>query len=167
MKDDNGSYIHNLCSCEKKAWKKIPARTGFVPLTSAIPVHQYRRGQRVRIPYKPEFFSGFLFPAVKVVHITAMIILHLSVFVFVVVLFCLFVCLFFFLWNRNVLGFHVMKESEPNCKTSHRNFNSLSDETHGKSELTVHKQSRGYKRNKKKEGSKIYKNDSFNIWQSK
>ena len=106
------------------------------------------RGQRVRIPYKPEFFSGFLFPAVKVVHITAMIILHLSVFVFVVVLFCLFVCLFvFFLWNRNVLGFHVMKESEPNCKTSHRNFNSLSDETHGKSELTVHKQSRGYKRN--------------------
>ena len=43
-----------------------------------------------------------------------------------------------------------MKEREPNCKTPHRNFNSLSDETHGKSELTVHKQSRGYKRNKKK-----------------
>ena len=42
-----------------------------------------------------------------------------------------------------------MKEREPNCKTPHRNFNSLSDETHGKSELTVHKQSRGYKRNKK------------------
>ena len=60
-----------------------------------------------------------------------------------------------------------MKEREPNCKTPHRNFNSLSDETHGKSELTVDKLSRGYKRNKKKEGSKIYKNDSFNIWQSK
>ena len=43
-----------------------------------------------------------------------------------------------------------MKESEPNCKTSHRSFNSVSDERHGKSELTVHKQSRGYKRNKKK-----------------
>ena len=82
------------------------------------------------------------------------------------VLFC-FVLFFFFLWNRNVLGFHVMKEREPNCKTPHRNFNSLSDETHGRSELTVHKQSRGYKRNKKKEGRKIYKNDSFNIWQSK
>ena len=64
-----------------------------------------------------------------------------------------------------VLGFHAMKESEPNCKTPHRKFNSLSDETHGKH--MVHKQSRGYKRNKKKEGSKIYKNDSFNIWQSK
>ena len=54
------------------------------------------------------------------------------------------------LWNCNVLGFHVMKEREPNSKTPHRNFNSMSDETHGKSELTVHKQSRGYKRNKKR-----------------
>ena len=70
---------------------------------------------------------------------------------------------------KHVLGFHVTKESEQNCKTPHRNFNSLSDETHGRSELTVHIQRRGYKRNKKNEGSKIYKNDSnsFNIWQSK
>ena len=49
---------------------------------------------RVRIPYKPEFFSGFLFPTVKVAYITAMIILHLSVFVFVVV-----VVLFFFFYE--------------------------------------------------------------------
>ena len=35
-----------------------------------------------------------------------------------------------------------MKESEQNRKTLHQNFNSMSDETHGKSELTVHKQSR-------------------------
>ena len=41
-----------------------------------------------------------------------------------------------------------MKESEPNCKTPHRNFNSMSDETHGKSELTVHKQSRDIKETK-------------------
>ena len=32
---------------------------------------------RVRIPHKPEFFSGFLFAAAKVAYITAMIILHL------------------------------------------------------------------------------------------
>ena len=31
-----------------------------------------------------------------------------------------------------------MKESEPNYKTPHQNFNSMSDETHGKSELTEH-----------------------------
>ena len=31
----------------------------------------------VRIPHKPEFFSGFLFAAAKVAYITAMIILHL------------------------------------------------------------------------------------------
>ena len=51
-----------------------------------------------------------------------------------------------------MLRFHVVKESEPNCKTPHQNFNSMSDKTYGKSELTVHKQSRGYKRNKKKGG---------------
>ena len=34
---------------------------------------------------KPEFFSGFLVPTVKVVYITAMIIVHLSVFVVVAV----------------------------------------------------------------------------------
>ena len=47
-----------------------------------------------------------------------------------------------------------MKESEPNYKTPHQNFNSMSDETHGKSELTEHKQSKGYKRNKKRREAK-------------
>ena len=32
------SCIRNLSSCEKKAWKKIQAWTGFEPMTSAIPV---------------------------------------------------------------------------------------------------------------------------------
>ena len=47
VKEDHRSYIHKFYSCEKKAWKK-----------------------------KPESFSGFLFPAAKVAHITAMIFLH-------------------------------------------------------------------------------------------
>ena len=34
-------------------------------------LHQYRRG--IRIPYKPEFFSGFLFATAKVASVTAMI----------------------------------------------------------------------------------------------
>ena len=42
------------------------------------------------------------------------------------------------------------------------NFNSISDQTHGKNEPIVHEQSAGYKRNKKKMvGSKIYENDSY------
>ena len=40
LKEDHDSYIRNLCSCEKKAWKKIQACTGFEPLTSAIPVQR-------------------------------------------------------------------------------------------------------------------------------
>ena len=32
---------------------------------------------RVRIPYKPEFFSGFLFATAKIAYITAMIFLHI------------------------------------------------------------------------------------------
>ena len=50
MKDDHGSYIRNFCSCEKKAW----IRTGFVPLTSAIPV-QFKVSSRV----KNHHFSKF------------------------------------------------------------------------------------------------------------
>ena len=34
------SYIRNLCSCEKKAWKKSQACTGFELLISAIPVQR-------------------------------------------------------------------------------------------------------------------------------
>ena len=41
-------------------------------------LHRYRmQRSRVRIPYKPEFFSGFLFATAKVAFTTAMIILHL------------------------------------------------------------------------------------------
>ena len=106
---------------------------------------------RERIPYEPEFFFMVFFRNCKgcVYNCHYHPSFKCFCFVVVVVLFCLFVCLFFY-WNRNVLGFYVIKESEPNCKTPHRNFNSLSDETHGKSELTVHKQSRGYKRIKKR-----------------
>ena len=73
--------------------KNIQAFTRFAPLTSAIPVqrtslnfwlvslidralHRYRRG-RVRIPYKPEFFSSFLLATAKIAYITAMIFLHI------------------------------------------------------------------------------------------
>ena len=35
------------------------------------------RRSRVRIPYNPEFFSGFLFATAKVAYITAMIFLHI------------------------------------------------------------------------------------------
>ena len=38
MREYHRSYRRNFCSCEKKAWKKIQACTGFEPLTSAIPV---------------------------------------------------------------------------------------------------------------------------------
>ena len=151
MKDDHCSYMHNFYSWEKKAWKKFRLVRDSNPLTSAILVHRYRRGQGNESRTSRNFFSGFFFATAKVVYITAIIILHSSVFVLLLLLSC-FVCLFvcFFYWNRNVLGFYVIKESEPHCKTPHRNFNSLSDETHGKSELTVHKQSRGYKRIKKR-----------------
>ena len=42
---------------------------------SAAPVSQR---SRVRIPFKPEFFLGFLFATAKVASITAMIIFHLK-----------------------------------------------------------------------------------------
>ena len=44
-------------------------------LKSTAPVSQR---SKVRIPYKPEFFSGFLFATAKVAYITAMIIVHLK-----------------------------------------------------------------------------------------
>ena len=57
MKDDHRSYVRNFCA-----------------LQSAAPVSQR---SRVRIPYKPEFFLGFLFATAKGTYMTAMIILHL------------------------------------------------------------------------------------------
>ena len=57
MKDDHRSKIRNFGALQS------PARVS--------------QRSRVRIPYKPEFFSGFLFATAKVAYITAMIILHL------------------------------------------------------------------------------------------
>ena len=62
-----GHWIGSTCSqmaCYLNNWQ------------SAAPVLQR---SRVRIPYKPEFFSGFLFATAKVAYITAMINLHLRV----------------------------------------------------------------------------------------
>ena len=67
MKEDHHSYRRNFGSCELK---KIQACTRFEPLTFAIPV-------QLRIPYKPEFFSGFLFATAKFASITVMIFFHL------------------------------------------------------------------------------------------
>ena len=72
MKDDHRSYIHTqLLQLGKESLKKIPACTGFEPLTSAIMVQRSQRS-RERIPYKPEFFfSGFLFTTAKVAYMRA------------------------------------------------------------------------------------------------
>ena len=95
MNEDHRSYIRNFCSCEKKAWKKfrlvrdsnpwplryrysVQAWIFFSWLVSLIDraLHRYRRS-RVRIPYKPEFFSSFLLASAKIAYITAMIFLHI------------------------------------------------------------------------------------------
>ena len=87
-----------LLQLGKESLKKNPACTGFEPLTSAILVHRYRRGQGNESRTSRNFFSGFLFATAKVAYITAIIILHLSVFVLLLLLscfVCLFVCFFF------------------------------------------------------------------------
>ena len=52
-----------------------PAPSWLVSLIGRA-LHRYRSA-RVQIPYKPEFFSSFLFATTKVAFFTAMIILHL------------------------------------------------------------------------------------------
>ena len=79
--------VIQLLQLGKESLKKIPACTGFEPLTSAILVqralpiklHRYRRGQGNESRTSRNFFnfSGFLFATAKVANITAMIILHL------------------------------------------------------------------------------------------
>ena len=39
--NDPRSYEHYWTSSWNEAWKKIQARTGFEPMTSAIPVQRY------------------------------------------------------------------------------------------------------------------------------
>ena len=38
IEERSSQLLRNLSSCEKKAWKKIQAWTGFEPMTSAMPV---------------------------------------------------------------------------------------------------------------------------------
>ena len=68
------AVIYATFAVAKREPEKNQVGTGFEPLTSA-PVS---KTSRVRILYKPEFFSGFLFATAKVTYITAMIILHLQ-----------------------------------------------------------------------------------------
>ena len=63
-----------LLQLRKESLKEIQVRTGFEPLNSA----PLSKTSRVRILYKPEFFSAFLLATAKVAYITAMIILHLQ-----------------------------------------------------------------------------------------
>ena len=62
----------HILQLRKESLKKIQACTGF----EAAPVSQR---SRVRIPYKPEFFSSFLFATAKVASITVMIFFHIIV----------------------------------------------------------------------------------------
>ena len=76
---------------------------------SAAPVSQ---SSKVRIPYKPEFFSGFLFATEKVAYITTMIILHL-IYSFSLIscflgLFCLAMCISNLLFVQST-GFYLLE----------------------------------------------------------
>ena len=61
-----------ILQLRKESLKKIQACTGF----EVAPVSQR---SRVRIPYKPEFFSSFLFATTKVASITVKIFFHIIV----------------------------------------------------------------------------------------
>ena len=63
LKEDHHRYVRNLCSCEKKAWKKF----GLVRDSNPWPL-RYRCSAL--------FFSGYLFATAKVAYITAMIFLQ-------------------------------------------------------------------------------------------
>ena len=73
------SYIHNshhhhFSVCNEPIQRPAPSwLVGWIG-KSAAPVSQR---SRVRIPCKPEFFSGFLFATAQVASVTAMIIFHL------------------------------------------------------------------------------------------
>ena len=70
------SYIHNFIIILSRVYNESlqrPAPSWLVSLHQSRPISQR---SRVRIPYKPEFFSGFLFATAKVAYLTAMIILH-------------------------------------------------------------------------------------------
>ena len=70
------AVIYATFAVSKRKLEKIQVGTGFEPLTSVA----VSKTSRVRILYKPEFFSGFLLATAKVAYayVTAMIILHLQ-----------------------------------------------------------------------------------------
>ena len=68
------SYIHNFTIILSRVYNEPiqrPALGWLVSLRRSRPILQR---SRVRIPYKPEFFSGFLFATARVAYVTAMII---------------------------------------------------------------------------------------------
>ena len=72
---DNRRYKHSLSSCEIKAFYGYITNSQCDPAprwldSSAAPVSQR---SWVRIPFRPEFFSGFNFTTAYVVCVTAMI----------------------------------------------------------------------------------------------
>ena len=101
MKEDHRSYLTQLLQLRKEILKKFrlvrdsnpwPLRyrysvlpierfNGLLPVgllaqLVARALHRYRRGPRVRISYKPEFFLDF-FATAKVASISAMIFFHI------------------------------------------------------------------------------------------
>ena len=63
--------VHYWSSGENKAWKN----SGLYGIWTHAPVLQR---SWVKIPYRPEFFSGLIFTTAQVVHITARITFILS-----------------------------------------------------------------------------------------
>ena len=72
---DCKSYIHNFIIIHSWVYNKPIQRSAPSWLGSSIgkSVAPVLQRSRARIPYKPEFFSGFLFATAKVASITAMI----------------------------------------------------------------------------------------------
>ena len=72
---DCKSYIHNFIIIHSWVYNKPIQRSAPSWLGSSIgkSVAPILQRSRARIPYKPEFFSGFLFATAKVTSITAMI----------------------------------------------------------------------------------------------
>ena len=62
LKEDHPSYIRNLCSCEKKAWKKNSGLYGIRTLDlcdTGAALHRYRRGQGFKFRTCLNFFHIF------------------------------------------------------------------------------------------------------------
>ena len=77
------SYIHNFIIILSRVYNepiRRPAPSWLVSLIGSRSAAPYvSQSSRLRIPYKPEFFPGFLFETANVAYITAMIIIHLII----------------------------------------------------------------------------------------